>query len=259
MRSAFQRHGAAGIDVGGVDLGAGEAERREEVEAGRLIALGGDRQRAAQNLGAERPLVEDEADVEGAAQRRLDLVDRRLGQALGAQRGMVDRRRVGERRPADGVGDHVLDRLVVVAERPERARHGLVDDLEIAAAGELLELDQGEVGLDAGGVAVHDEADRAGRGDDRDLRVAKPMHLAERQRRAPGGPRRFAQGGEGGAGLHERGVVERRRGDRKLLVAGGLAVGGALVVADDAQHRFRVRPVGREGVRSCEAISAEVA
>ena len=67
MRRAFQGHGAAGINVGGVDLGAGEAERREEVEAGRLIALGGDLQRAAQSLGAERPFVEHEADVEGAA------------------------------------------------------------------------------------------------------------------------------------------------------------------------------------------------
>ena len=193
VRRALQGHGAAGENVGGLDLGLGEAERGEQVEARRLIALGGDFQVAAQRLGAERPLVEDEADVERAPERRLDFVDRRLGHALLAQRGVVDARRIGERRAADGVGDHVLDRGFAVAERPQGVGHGAVDDLEIAAAGELLELDQREIGLDAGRVAVHHEADRAGRRDDRHLRVAVAVPLAEAQRRAPGGPRGVAQ------------------------------------------------------------------
>ena len=85
MRRALERHRAADVDVGGLDLGLGEAERGEQIEARRLVALGRDFERPAQEIGAERPLVEDEADVEGAAQRRLDLGDRRLGQALGAQ------------------------------------------------------------------------------------------------------------------------------------------------------------------------------
>ena len=58
----------------------------------------------------------------------------------------------------DVLGDR-LDLLVRVAEVLQRARHGLVDDLHGAAADQLLELDQGQVGLDAGGVAVHHEAD----------------------------------------------------------------------------------------------------
>ena len=41
---------------------------------------------------------------------------------------------------------------------PGRRDRG-VDDLEVAAAGQFLELDQGEVRLDAGGVAIHDQAD----------------------------------------------------------------------------------------------------
>ena len=84
------------------------------------------------------------------------------------------------------------DLLLVVAERAQGLGHGAVDDLEIAAAGELLELDQREVGLDAGGVAIHDEADRARRRDDRDLRVAIPMLFAERERIVPGGARGLA-------------------------------------------------------------------
>src|SRR5205085_2504105 len=61
----------------------------------------------------------------------------------------------------------------------ECGRHGLIDDLEVPAAGELLELDEGEIGLDAGRVAVHDEADGAGRGDDGHLGVAEPVLDAE--------------------------------------------------------------------------------
>jgi len=42
----------------------------------------------------------------------------------------------------------------------QRGIDGLIDDLEVAAAGEFLELHQSEVRLDSGRVAVHDEADR---------------------------------------------------------------------------------------------------
>ena len=58
----------------------------------------------------------------------------------------------------DVLGDR-LDLLVRVAEVLQRPRHGLVDDLHGAAADQLLELDQGQVGLDAGGVAVHHQPD----------------------------------------------------------------------------------------------------
>jgi hypothetical protein len=73
----------------------------------------------------------------------------------------------------------VLDRVVLIdvlqdlgdlglgiADPAKRDRDGLVDDLEHPAADQLLVLDQGDVGLDAGGIAVHHEADRPGGGDD---------------------------------------------------------------------------------------------
>ncbi len=75
---AFERHRAAGVRVGGLDLGLGEAERGQEIEARRLVALGRDLERLGERLDAERPFVEDEADVEGGAKRGLDLVDRLL-------------------------------------------------------------------------------------------------------------------------------------------------------------------------------------
>ena len=66
-----------------------------------------------------------------------------------------------------------------VAELDERRRHGVVDDLDHAAADELLVLDEGEIGLDAGGVAVHHEADGAGGSEDGDLGVAVAVLFPE--------------------------------------------------------------------------------
>ncbi len=87
------------------------------------------------------------------------------------------------------VGDDLLDLLVGVAERLQRQRHGPVDDRHLAAADELLELDQREVGLDAGRVAVHQEADRPGRREHRRLRVAIAVAIALLDGLIPGGPR----------------------------------------------------------------------
>ena len=182
---AFERHRAAGEAVGGLDLRPREAERGQKIEARRFIALGRDFQRLLQRLGAKRPFVEDEADVEGGGERGLGAGDRFVGEALGLERRMVDAGRMGERRPADRVGDDVGDLLLVVTQSAQSLGHGAVDDLEIAAARELLELDQREVGLDAGRVAIHHEADGAGRRDHRDLRVAIAVRLAERERVAP--------------------------------------------------------------------------
>ena len=90
-----------------------------------------------------------------------------------------------ERAVADRIFDDALDGVLGIAETPERLRHHAVDDLEIAAAGELLEFDQREIGLDAGGVAVHHQADRAGRRDHRGLRIAVAVRLAaELERRS---------------------------------------------------------------------------
>ena len=48
MRRAFDRHGAADMDVGRLDLALGEAEMREEVEARRGEVLGIDAELVAQ-------------------------------------------------------------------------------------------------------------------------------------------------------------------------------------------------------------------
>ena len=117
---------------------------------------------------------------------------------------------------ADRIGLDLGDLALGIAERAQRLGHGAVDDLEVAAAGELLELHQREVGLDAGGVAIHDEADRAGRRDHRRLGVAVAVLLAELD---GAGPRRRVAWAIRSA---SRAVGVRSSGtgcDRQLLVA----------------------------------------
>src|SRR5438270_8842471 len=95
-------------------------------------------------------------------------------------------RRTDDRPSLVDVRDDLLDLLVAVAKRLQRERHGAVDDRHLPATDELLELDQREVGLDTGRVAVHQEADRASRGKDRGLRVAIAMLFAGNDRFIPG-------------------------------------------------------------------------
>ena len=76
MRRAFDRHGAADMDVGRLDLALGKAEMREQVEIRRSEILGVDAELIAQEVRAERPFVEDELDVEGGRQRLFHLLDR---------------------------------------------------------------------------------------------------------------------------------------------------------------------------------------
>src|ERR1035437_10053132 len=70
------------------------------------------------------------------------------------------------------VGDDLLHLFGRVAQFDEGGGDGIVDDLDDAAAHQLLVLDEREIGLDAGGIAIHHEADGAGGRDHGHLRVA---------------------------------------------------------------------------------------
>src|SRR3546814_3648233 len=62
----LQRHGAADVDVRGLDLGLGEAEEGQHVEAEIVERRLRDLQGVDAELLTQRPLVEGELDVEGA-------------------------------------------------------------------------------------------------------------------------------------------------------------------------------------------------
>ena len=81
------------------------------------------------------------------------------------------------RRPFDrarsvDVADDGVGLLVRVSELEERSGHGIVDDLDHAAANQLLVFHQREVRLNASSIAVHHEADGAGGSEHGDLAVA---------------------------------------------------------------------------------------
>jgi hypothetical protein len=145
-----------------------------------------------------------------------------------ADRTVEDRVVLGlhERRADDGVllvdvGDDLVDLVGRVTKLVERHRHGLVDDRDLAAADELLRLDEREVGLDPGGVAIHHEADRPGGSEDGRLRVPVARHLALVERVVPG--------------LTRRGEEIVRNDVRVLDVPDGRSMLG-----DDAEHRAGV-------------------
>jgi hypothetical protein len=56
------------MDIGGVDIGAGEPEESQQFEADIVQLVSRDFQRLREEILAERPLVEDELDVEGRFQ-----------------------------------------------------------------------------------------------------------------------------------------------------------------------------------------------
>ena len=235
VRGALEGHGPAAISVGGVDLGSGEAERAQHVEGDVVELLWTQAEHAGAERLAQGPFVEGELDVEGAGQSRFQRLERAFPEALGTERLVVDPGRALERAVADGIADHVLDLGLAIAQGAERLRHRVVDDPEIAAAGERLELHQREVGLDAGGVAVHHQADGAGRRDHRGLGVAVAMKLAGLQRAVP-----CPSGRRDQLGVGTRSGVQRHRAHRKPFVVLVFAPGGAAVVANDAQHRLAV-------------------
>ena len=242
MGRAFQGHGPADKGVGGVDLVGAESQRFQHFE-GHLIEAGGVQAKGVYaEFLAQRPLVEDETDVEGFGQRPFDGGDSVSVEFFGGQGLMTDSRRVLEGSVTDGIVDDVLDLVFRIAEAGKGLRHRPVDDLEIAAAGQFLELDQGEIGLDPRGVTVHDQADGAGRRDHRDLGVPIAMGLAQFQGLVPGIPGRPCQvviGALGGDEGHRR--------HRKPLIAGFGAMGGTAVVADDPEHGLPVVLESREG------------
>src|SRR5690606_4470693 len=151
-----------------------------------------------------------------------------VSEALRAQGRMVDAWRLLERAVADRIGLDLGDLRLAIAERAQRLGHGLVDDLEVTAARELLELHKRNVWLDARRVAIHDETDRPGRRDHRRLRIAIAVLLAKLERAIPGTARRRRE-----TGVLERGVIERHGVRANLLIAACCTMRRAAVVADD--------------------------
>ena len=104
------------------------------------------------------------------------------------------------RRALDGVffADELLDiddLLRRVAERPQTERHGAVQDLEHAATGQLLVLDERDVRFNTGGIAVHHEADCPRRCQDGRLCISETVAGPKLKNTVPNIPGRVLQMG----------------------------------------------------------------
>jgi hypothetical protein len=241
MGRSLEGHGAADVDVGGLDVGLRIPQEGEQVEGRIVEPVRRHFQRAGEEVLAQGPAVEHELDVEGRFQALLHRLDLLVGKALGPQGAGVDGGSLAHGAVAHRIGLDLGDLGFAVAEGAKRIGHRPVDDLPVAAARELLELHQGEVGLDAGGVAIHHQADGAGGRDDRGLGVAVAVALAELQGPVPG------LLGMGHQGLiRAGGVVEGDRVDGQALIAPALSMGRAAMVADHPQHVPGVGLVVRE-------------
>jgi hypothetical protein len=73
MRRTFQRHRAANMVVGRINLRFGEPQVAQQVERRVVQFFLGDAEGAFAEILAQGPLVEDELDVKSGRQRGLDL------------------------------------------------------------------------------------------------------------------------------------------------------------------------------------------
>ena len=171
-----------------------------------------------------------------------------------------------EGRPLDGfvLVDVMNDRLDFrprVTEPLERYRNSAVDDLHQTAAHQLLVFHQRDIGLHARGVAVHHEADGAGRRKHGRLRVAVAEVLAQLNRFLPRLLRRAIQ-----IGRHEfridlaHGVAVLAHHAEKRVAVPVVAGKRPAVIARDPR-RLRVRFTchhGRDGGRIGASLVAVV-
>src|SRR5205085_2497953 len=74
--------------------------------------------------------------------------------------------------PAHAIVHDVLNLRLSISQGVESSGYALIDDLEIAAAGQFFEFDQRKIRFDARRITIHHESDRTRRSNHRDLRIA---------------------------------------------------------------------------------------
>ena len=193
---------------------------------------------------ADCPAVEDEAQLEGSGELLLETLEQLIGESLGLEAGGVDVRAARQGAGATAIEDDCFNLLGRVTKTGQGRRHGSVDDLEIAAAGQLLEFDESEVRFDAGGVAIHQQANGPGGSNDRDLGVAIAVLLSQVQHAVALGTGCLEQV----VGAIVLVDADRRDGQAFIFLAGRL-VSGPAMIADDAQHGLAVGLIARETAR----------
>ena len=244
MRRPLDRHGATDIGVGGVDFSRAEAQLVQHVKGHVIELVLAEAQDLGAEFGAKRPLVEREADIESRGERLVKGRQRGVGKALFHQSRGIHARRAMQTAMANRIGHHLVDLGRAITQLGQRHRHQVVDDFEIAAARQFLEFNNGEIGFDPGGIAIHHQTDGPGRRDYRRLGVAIAVFFAQSQSLVPGRPRRRHQGLVGAVG-----AVQRHRRHGQALIPGGLAQRRPAMIADHPKHVVAVFREAREGAK----------
>ena len=104
VRRAFDRHRAADMDVGGLDLALGEAEMREQVEGGRGEDLGGHAERSRGSSSPSVHLLKANLMSNAVGSAFSTFASASSVKPLAFKRGVVDAGRLAERAVADRVG-----------------------------------------------------------------------------------------------------------------------------------------------------------
>ncbi len=232
------------MQIGGGDIVGAEVECSQQVKIRRIQPRFRNAERVDAEAGAEREAVDHKLDVKGGAQAGFHFGDGFRREALGLQRRMVDARGAAQAAMAHGIVDDGADFAFAIAQCAQGQWHGAVDDLEIAATGQLLEFHQRKIRLDAGGVAIHHQADGAGGCDHTHLGISETVLLAQRQGAIPARLRRRQQVGIGAIGH-----IQRQRQGVERFIADALAQGGAAMVADHPQHRLGIAGMAGEGAQ----------
>ena len=93
---------------------------------------------------------------------------------------VIDPRRIAQRPMTHSVADDLFYFIAAIALFGQCGRHRLVDDFEISTTCEFFEFHQGKIWLNAGCVAIHDQANGASWGNHSGLGVAIPVFFPQR-------------------------------------------------------------------------------
>ena len=231
VRCALKGHRSAGMEVCSLDFGLRKPDGAQQVKVGVEHRSGIKTEGLGAELFAKGPLVESEANIECGWQTCLDRFDLGVAKAFATQRLVIDTGGIFQRAAAHRIINDLDNLIGSIAEGFQSRWHGAVDDFEVSAACELFELHEGEVWLDPGGIAVHDQTDGAGRRNHRGLGVAIAVLLAEFNRCIPCFFSGFDQTLIGAVR-----VIERYGRGAQFFIPGGETFRRAAVVAHNTQH-----------------------
>src|SRR5580700_862210 len=239
---ALDGHPSTDVCRGLFDLTSRESKAiAQEGEAPVVELLVGESKLLLAEILAEHELIKDERQLERTRQRHFYARKRFLIEALRLQGRPIDVRRFCQRTGSLRVSLDRADLFVRVAELMQRGINRLIDDLEIAAAGELLEFYQREVGLDAGRITVHHEPYGAGRSGYGDLSVTISSDFADGECFVP-----HLSSERPSLLRKERRRVRYRLNAEAFIFARIDGVGRASMISNNAQHRIAI------GVEACE-------